>query len=114
MRNRRALWYANIESEAPIVDEFGNETGEVLYTYGAPVQAMYNVSAATGESAAEAFGAFADYSRVIATCEAAPFKVGTRVWFGVEPSQSGHNYTVVKVADALNSTLYALKEVVSG
>ncbi len=112
VRNRRPVWYSNIVSERPQLDEFGNDTGESVKVYGEPVLTDYNVSAATGGAIAEAFGAFADYSRVICTADArAPFVVGTRIWFGVDPAKSGHNYTVVKVADSLNGTLYALREV---
>ena len=114
-RNKRNLWYANVSSEAPILDEFGNDTGETEYVYQDPVQVKYNVSTATGGAVAEAFGAFTDYSRVISTSDIkAPFKVGTHVWFGVDPEESEYNYVVVKVADALNSVLFALKEVVTG
>ena len=110
-RNKRQLWYANMVSEEPVTDEWGYETGETNVVYEEPVLAAYNVSGASGEAAAEAFGAFTDYSRTISTCDKQhPFKIGTRVWFGVNPP-SGHNYVVSKVADSLNSVLVALKEV---
>lgn len=111
-RNMRELWYANLESSTPVYDEWGNETGETDDAYTSPPVAFSaNVSAATGQAAAEAFGAFTDYSRVISTCDMdCPLKVGTRVWFGAEPTKD-HNYVVVRIADSLNALLIALKEV---
>lgn len=111
-RNKRELWYANLISSEPVKDEWGNETGESDDTFSDPPVKLYlNVSAATGQAAAEAFGAFTDYSRVISTCDlACPLQIGSRVWFDTQPPKS-HNYVVVRKADSLNSLLIALKEV---
>lgn len=110
LRNRRKIWYANAISREPILDEWGNETGEERVIFSDPKSVLVNVSAASGEAAAEAFGAFTDYSRTLATCEALPLKEGSLVWFGESPPQK-HNYTVSKVTDSLNAWMYALKEV---
>lgn len=106
------MWYANLESSTPVVTEDGNETGESDDKFtDPPVELSVNVSAATGQAVAEAFGAFTDYSRAISTCDMdCPLKVGSRVWFGVEPPAE-HNYVVVRRADSLNCLLYALREV---
>lgn len=110
LRNRRKIWYANPVSRESIKDEWGNETGEERVTFSDPQPMLINVSAASGEVAAEAFGAFTDYSRTLAACNNAPLEEGSAVWFGPVPP-APHNYTVVKVADSLNGWLYALKEV---
>lgn len=111
-RNKRLIWYANHIRDDAVTDEFGNDTGETIPVYTDPVALKINVSAATGEAAAEAFGAFTDYSRTITTSDTScPLKQNSRVWFGVEPSSGPHNYEVVRVADSLNGMLYALREV---
>ena len=110
LRNRRKIWYANPVSRESIKDEWGNETGEERVVFSDPRALLINVSAASGEAAAEAFGAFTDYSRTLATCEATPIKEGSAVWFGAQPP-AAYNYLVAKVADSLNGWLYALKEV---
>ena len=113
-RNERTIWYSTFVSSTPIVDEWGNETGETddVFT-DPPGELRANISAASGQAAAEAFGAFTDYSRVISTCDMdCPLAVGSRVWFGVGPSpEQPHNYIVVRRADSINSILIALKEV---
>ena len=69
-----------------------------------------NISAAVGESAVEAFGNLTDYSRVL--CGDFPLDENTRIWFGVSPEDGfPHNYVVVRKADSLNGTLFALREV---
>ena len=111
-RNKRILWYANLIKSDDIDDEWGYDTGEDNEVYtDPPVELHMNVSAATGEAAAEAFGAFTDYSRVISTCDLqCPLEIGSRVWFGVKPDED-HNYIVTRKADSLNALLIALKEV---
>lgn len=111
-RNKRRIWYANLESSTPVTDADGNETGESDDKFtDPPVELWLNISAATGQAVAEAFGAFTDYNRAISTCDLdCPLKEGSRVWFGSDPS-ADHNYVVVRRADSLNSLLYALKEV---
>lgn len=111
-RNKRTIWYANHIRDETVVGEFGNETSETLPVYTDPVQLRVNISGATGEAAAEVFGAFTDYSRTITTSDIhCPLKQHSRVWFGVDPTSSTHNYEVVRVADTLNGLSYALREV---
>lgn len=114
VRNKRKMWYSLYQDQTPIVDENGYRTGETDEKFSDPEILMANISAATGQAVAEAFGAFTDYSRVISVCDmSCPLEVGSRVWFGVEPPKD-HNYMVVRVADSINSKLYALKEVTVG
>lgn len=116
LRNRRPLWYANPipDTETDLTDQYGNPTGETTTEYTEPKQLMLNVSASTGEAVADAFGAFTNYSRTIATADlSCPLIEGSRVWFGKTPKNlNDFNYIVVKEADSLNGLLYAIKEVV--
>ena len=110
-RNKRLIHYALYIDDAPILDEFGNETGESAPIYG-DIQALRcNVSAASGEEVVQAFGSFSNYSRVISVADiACPLAEQAIVWFGV-PTNGPYNYTVTLRADSKNSILYALQEV---
>lgn len=110
-RNQRTLFYANpTEVLAPIMDEYGNETGEVSEVYTEPVEIKLNISAAVGQEAIEVFGSETSYTRVIAADASCPIVERARVWYQRSTTQP-HNYVVRKVADSLNSKLLALSEV---
>ena len=74
---------------------------------------MLNVSPPTGAAEANPFGTFTDYSYVVSSSSKkhnTPLYEGTHVWFQTDVSKP-FNYTVVKVAEHITDTLYALKEV---
>lgn len=113
--DKRPLWYSNpVGKKTPIVDEWGNETGEFAYeSWSKPAKLMLNVSSPTGSAEANPFGAFTDYSYVVSSSSKkhnTPLYEGTRVWFQTDVSKP-FNYIVVKVAEHITDTLYALKEV---
>lgn len=110
-RNKRKIHYALYDRDEPILDEYGNESGESEPIYGEAVELMANVSAASGEDMAQAFGNFTNYSRVLCVSDTScPLDEQSIVWFGVEPDKP-HNYIVTRKADSKNGTLYALQEV---
>lgn len=113
--DKRPLWYSNpVGEKTPVVDEWGNETGESTYeSWSAPTKLMLNVSPPIGSAEANPFGAFTDYSYVVSSSSKkhnTPLYEGTRVWFQTDVSKP-FNYIVVKVAEHITDTLYALKEV---
>ena len=112
--DKRPLWYSNpVGEKTPVVDEWGNETGETSQTWSDPAKLMLNVSPPTGSSEASPFGAFTDYSYVVSSSSKnhnTPLYEGTHVWFQTDVSNP-FNYIVVKVAEHITDTLYALKEV---
>lgn len=112
--DKRPLWYSNpVGEKTPVVDEWGNETGETSQTWSAPAKLMLNVSPPTGSAEANPFGAFTDYSYVVSSSSKkhnTPLYEGTRVWFQTDASKP-FNYIVVKVAEHITDTKYALKEV---
>lgn len=113
-RNQRDIYYATVESTESIVDEYGNDTLEVLTVYSSPTLLRANVSANMGQDAVDAFGSQTEYSRTVSlTGNSCPLSEGDRVWFGVEPNETGdnNNYTVARVADSKNGYLVALREV---
>lgn len=112
--DKRPLWYSNpVGEKTPVVDEWGNETGETSQTWSDPAKLMLNVSPPTGSAEANPFGAFTDYSYVVSSSSKkhnTPLYEGTHVWFQTDVSKP-FNYIVVKVAAHITDTLYALKEV---
>ena len=117
-RNKQVFWYANIQSQTPLTDEYGNETGEVEITYSEPVQFSANISAARGTADLDAFGINANYSKTICTdCLTVPIDKSTILWIDSVPDENGeagtikHDYVVVAVAKSLNSLTIAVKEV---
>lgn len=114
IRNKRELWYAIQVGNAPILDEYGNDTLEVEGVFSSPLYLLANVSANIGQEAVEVFGSQTEYSRTVSIAGVeCPLVEGCRVWFGVEPDEYGanHNYTVARVADSKNGYLVALREV---
>lgn len=113
--DKRPLWYSNpVGKKTPVVDEWDNETGESAYeSWSTPAKLMLNVSPPTGSAEANPFGAFTDYSYVVSSSSKKRNTLlyeGTHVWFQTDVSKP-FNYTVVKVAEHITDTLYALKEV---
>lgn len=110
-RNKRSLYYALYERDEAILDEHGNESSETQPIYGDARELRANVSAASGEDMAQAFGNFTNYTRVLCVADpSCPLNERSIVWFGVEPDKP-HNYVVTRKADSVNGILYALQEV---
>lgn len=110
-KNKRPIHYALYVDAEPILDEYGNETGESDPIYGDIKELRCNVSAATGEEAVQAFGSFTNYSRALCVSDNnCPLTEQAIVWFGVSTTEP-HNYIVTRKADSKNGILYALKEV---
>lgn len=110
-RNKRLLHYALYMGETSILDEYGNETGESRPTYGDISELRCNISSSSGEEAVQAFGSFANYTRVVCVSDnTCPMSEQTIVWFDV-PSDGPYNYIVTRKADSKNGILYALREV---
>lgn len=113
IRNKRTLWYAIPMGNAPILDEYGNDTLEVEAVFSSPLPFQANVSANIGQEAIEVFGPQTDYSRTVSiTGPVCPLVEGCRVWFGKEPNETGddNNYVVARVADSKNGFLIAMRE----
>ena len=64
-RNRVRIYYANYRGRTPLVDEYGNLTGEYSTEYDNPIAIMANVSAARGEATTRQFGDNEEYDRII-------------------------------------------------
>lgn len=110
-KNKRPIYYALHIKDEPILDEYGNETGESNPLYGDIKELRCNVSATTGEEAVQAFGSLTNYTRTICVSDNnCPIAEQTIIWFGIATSEP-HNYIVLRKADSKNGILYALQEV---
>ena len=111
-----------------LVDEYGNETGEVTPIYGEPKLMRANISWATGRANTEQFGINLDYDRVIVTddkscpidettvlfVEKEPeFKVVTHIVDGepVEIQYPLFDYIVKRVSPSIHYISIAIKRV---
>ena len=114
-RNLRTVWYARYLGREPVVDEYGNETGEGRVVYSDPVSLRANVSAATGAAQVEQFGNLADYDRVLlATDPDCPLDEHSVLWVDRGPAEDGsvpYDYQVRRAARGLDSAAYAIRKV---
>ena len=121
-RNKQKIYYSLYSSKTPILDEYGNQTGEYETTYATPVALDINVSAARGTSDVEQFGINLNYTKSMVTNDlTCPIDETSRLWVNKYPfvlddnnnvvSITPHNYVVVSVAKSINSITYAIKEV---
>ena len=131
-RNKQIFYYCLFAGKTPIVDEYGNETGESIITYGDPVEMKANVSQATGQSNTEQFGNLENYDKVIVTEDVnCPIDENSVLFVDKEPEFTNvlthtvtaittndttvsvpvYDYTVRRVARSLNSVSIAIRKV---
>lgn len=111
-RNQQEIFYALYEGTEDILDEDGYETSETEAVYGKPIPLWINVSAASGENSVQQFGAFADYDKILVTCDLnLPIDEQTVFWIDETDTTKAFDYTVKKIAKSLNSLLIAVKKV---
>lgn len=126
-RNKVNFYYALFAKRVPVVDEYGNDTGEFDVQHGNPVKSSANISAAKGETQTRQFGENVSYDKVIAMDnEAPPIDEYSILWIDTTPElnadgslavddegnvKTPHDYIVKKVAKSLNSVSYAVSKV---
>lgn len=131
-RNERKFYYCLYANKTPIVDDYGNETGESIVTYQDPVEMKANISLATGQSNTEQFGNLENYDKVIVTDDLnCPIDENSVLFIDKEPEYTEvlthtttaittqdetvsipvFDYTVRRVAKSLNSISIAVKKV---
>lgn len=116
-RNKVGFWYLLYDRKEPVTDEDGNETGEETVVYRGAIAFRANVSAATGSSQVEQFGALSGYDKVIVTDDmTCPIDEHSVLFLDKEPeySEEGrplYDYIVKRVAKSLNSISYAVTKV---
>lgn len=126
-RNKVNFYYALFTKRVPVVDEYGNDTGEFDVQHGNPIKSSANISAAKGETQTRQFGENVSYDKVIAMDnEAPPIDEYSILWIDTMPelnedgslavdsegnAKTPHDYIVKKVAKSLNSVSYAVSKV---
>ena len=116
-RNKTGFWYLLYDRKEPVIDEYGNETGEETVVYKEAAAFRANVSAATGSSQVEQFGALSGYDKVIVTDDLrCPIDEHTVLFLDKRPEydEDGkplYDYIVKRVAKSLNSISYAVTKV---
>lgn len=111
-RNKQIIYYALYEGKEPVLDEYGNETGEYEILYSSPTVLRINVSAARGESSTRPFGDTENYDKVLMTDDlSVPITETSILWIDSLDTQKPHDYIVKKVAKSLNSVSIAVSKV---
>lgn len=112
-RNKRKFYYAPLipEESEPIVDEYGNETGESIPKYGAKVEMRANISAANGSVAREWYGIADQYDRSIIISGECPFDETAGLWIDDLDAQRP-DYAVKGIATSLNGTIVVTRKLV--
>lgn len=120
-RNQRIFYYALYEGKTPIVDEYGNVTGEYIIQRGHPNSYKANISSATGETSTRLFGENESYDKVIVLSNddvAEQIDEYTVLWVDTFPeldeegnTETPYDYIVKKVSRSLNSTALAIAKV---
>ena len=140
-RNDTGFWYCQFNPSVSyaVIDENGNETGEIIPDYVSAVSMFANVSPATGQAQTELFGNLESYDKVIVVKDMdCPINEQTVLFLEKEPeyvSVSTHiivegnalyaddavgnvtyqlpknDYIVKRVAKSLNSISIAVRKV---
>ena len=143
-RNDTEFWYCLLDPtvEYAVLDEYGNETGEIVPHYEIAVSMYANISPATGQAQTEQFGNLDNYDKVIVTRDMnCPIDEHSVLFIEKEPeytdvtshqiqegnalyaddeivevtySQPKYNYIVKRVAKSLNSISIAVRKVEIG
>lgn len=130
--NKKLFYYCLFSEKIPIVDEYGNESGESIVTYQDAVPMKANISQATGQSNTEQFGNLENYDKVIVTDDVnCPIDENSVLFIDKEPEYTDalthsttaittvdetvtvpvYDYTVRRVAKSINSISIAVKKV---
>ena len=117
-RNKTTFYYALYEGKEPVVDDYGNVTGEYEVKYSRPKKFRANISAANGKADVEQFGANVDYDKVIVGDIFPQIDEYTIMWIDTVPvidnegkTETPHDYIVKKIARSLNSVSIAVSKV---
>lgn len=111
-RNDTVFWYCLLDesTQQAVLDENGNETGEIIPTYEAAIEMYANVSPATGLSNTEQFGNLDNYDKVIVTRDmSCPIDENTVLFIDKSPeSETVHSYEIIE-----GQALFADDEIVA-
>lgn len=116
-RNRITLFYALVDSEEDVLDEYGNITGSPKLTYKAPIRTRMAFGARHGGINITAHGLENSYEQVLLTDDmSCPITDGTIIWIGKCPmdgngNMTPHTHIVKGIIPSLNVIAYRIAEV---
>jgi hypothetical protein len=111
-RNKQVIYYALFDGKEPVIDGYGNQTGEYEILYTPPTLLKINVSAARGEYSTRQFGDTEKYDKVLMTDDLnVPITETSILWIDSLDTTKPHDYIVKKVAKSLNSVSIAVSKV---
>lgn len=118
-KNQRKMYYALFDKMVQQVDENGDETGDPVKHYTAPVKFKASLSSGNGSAQKEVFGTDVDFTRSISTTELnLPITETSLVWYETAPvlledgsadPDSADYEVAAPPADGLNVLVIALK-----
>lgn len=117
--NMQTIYYALYEGLTDTLDKSGYKTGAKSKVYSVPQPFRVFVSPNKGDAEVQPFGIETQYTNVATTFDlTCPIKEDSILWVGVTPdltAKGGGNvpytHSVIRRAKAVNSLLFALKEV---
>lgn len=105
-RNQRPFYYCLYKEEIPILDDYGNETGQTIVVYDEAVEMMANISQATGQSNTEQFGNLENYDKVIVTDDLnCPIDENSVLFIDKEPEYKEADYNEATAITFVESTV---------
>lgn len=105
-RNQRPFYYCLYKEEIPILDDYGNETGQTIVVYDEAVEMMANISQATGQSNTEQFGNLENYDKVIVTDDLnCPIDENSVLFIDKEPEYKDAEYNEATAITFVESTV---------
>ncbi|MBS6062740.1 MAG: hypothetical protein KH972_02595 [Peptostreptococcaceae bacterium] len=126
-RNKVYFFYALYEGKKPILDEYGNKSGEYEIAYSKPTPCFANISAAKGETQTRQFGETEDYDKIIVLVQkSSQIDTHSVLWIDTQPKLDSdgnlekntkgevitpYDYVVKKIAKSLNSISIAVSKV---
>lgn len=116
-RNLTTIYYCLYQSDAPILDDEGYDTGETTSSYSEPIAVKVNVSPAAGRTAIEQFGNDIRYEKVIVTDDPnTPIDESAVLFVDKTPEFAAdgtplYDYQVRRVARSLNGASIAIGRV---
>ena len=118
-KNQRKMFYALFDKMIPQVDENGDETGDPVAHYTAPVMFEASLSSGKGSTQKEVFGADIEFTRSISTTDLRlPITETSLVWYKSKPVRlpdgsadpdSADYEVAAPPADGMNVLVIALK-----
>ena len=117
-RNLKTIYYQLYEGKVPVVDDEGNETGDLEVSYTDPVAMKVNISPAKGNAQSEIFGTDLSYDKVFVTDDMnCPITENSVLFVDRVPVQEDgellntYDYVVKGVAKSLTHISYAISKV---